>query len=202
MSGSPRSCSGTEVSARDSHGGEGRIKTARFPARKTLEEFDFTFQRSREEDGDRAPRPARLPARPRERDPARPARAPARPTSRSRSRSAPASPASASQFATATQWVARLGEAKRQGKLEAELRRLSFIPLIVVDEVGYIPFDPEAANLMFSPGLQPLRARLDDRHQQQAVQQSAQVRVKVWAVVCSAHTFANAAASLSTAPIR
>src|SRR6202035_4136885 len=37
---------GTEVSARDSHGGEDRIKTARFPARKTLEEFDFTFQRS------------------------------------------------------------------------------------------------------------------------------------------------------------
>jgi DNA replication protein DnaC len=54
------------------------------------------------------------------------------------------------QFATATQWVARLSEAKRQGSLEAELRRLSFIPLIVVDEVGYIPFDPEAANLMFS----------------------------------------------------
>ena len=36
----------TEVQARDSHGGEGRIKAARFPARKTLEEFDFTFQRS------------------------------------------------------------------------------------------------------------------------------------------------------------
>ena len=53
------------------------------------------------------------------------------------------------QFATATQWVARLGDAKRQGNLEAELRRLSFIPLIVI-EVGYIPFDPEAANLMFS----------------------------------------------------
>src|ERR1700747_2903904 len=36
----------TQGHARDSHGGEGRIKTARFPARKTLEEFDFTFQRS------------------------------------------------------------------------------------------------------------------------------------------------------------
>jgi DNA replication protein DnaC len=36
----------TEVSSRDSHGGESRIKAARFPARKTLEEFDFTFQRS------------------------------------------------------------------------------------------------------------------------------------------------------------
>jgi len=53
-------------------------------------------------------------------------------------------------FATATQWVARLGDAKRQGGLETELKRLSLIPLIVVDEVGYIPFDPEAANLMFS----------------------------------------------------
>ena len=76
--------------------------------------------------------------------------APARPTSRSRSRSAPASPATASQFATATEWVARLAEAKRHNSLDAELRRLSFIPLLVVDEVGYIPFDPEAANLMFS----------------------------------------------------
>ena len=36
----------TETSARDAHGGESRIRGARFPARKTLEEFDFTFQRS------------------------------------------------------------------------------------------------------------------------------------------------------------
>jgi IstB-like ATP binding protein len=39
-------------------------------------------------------------------------------------------------------------QAPRQAR--AELRRLSFVPLIIVDEVGYIPFDPEAANLMFS----------------------------------------------------
>jgi len=37
---------GTEHSSREAHGGEGRIKAARFPQRKTLEEFDFTFQRS------------------------------------------------------------------------------------------------------------------------------------------------------------
>src|SRR4051812_8880437 len=36
----------TEVSSRESHGGQSRVKAARFPARKTLEEFDFTFQRS------------------------------------------------------------------------------------------------------------------------------------------------------------
>jgi hypothetical protein len=35
-----------EVASRDAHGGEARIKQARFPARKTLEEFDFSFQRS------------------------------------------------------------------------------------------------------------------------------------------------------------
>ena len=53
-------------------------------------------------------------------------------------------------FATATEWVARLAEAKRSNTLDSELRRLSFIPLLVVDEVGYIPLVPEAANLMFS----------------------------------------------------
>src|SRR4051794_38264287 len=36
----------TEVDSRDSHGGQGRIKAARFPARKTLEDFDFAFQTS------------------------------------------------------------------------------------------------------------------------------------------------------------
>jgi hypothetical protein len=36
----------TETDSRDSHGGQARIKAARFPARKTLEEFDFTFQTS------------------------------------------------------------------------------------------------------------------------------------------------------------
>src|SRR3954470_3707019 len=36
----------TEHASPETHGGEGRIRAARFPARKTLEEFDFTFQRS------------------------------------------------------------------------------------------------------------------------------------------------------------
>jgi DNA replication protein DnaC len=38
-------CLQREVSARDSHGGEGRIRAARFPARKSLEEFDFDHSR-------------------------------------------------------------------------------------------------------------------------------------------------------------
>jgi len=39
-------CLEREVSARQSHGGEARIRAARFPARKTLEDFDFEHQRS------------------------------------------------------------------------------------------------------------------------------------------------------------
>ena len=53
-------------------------------------------------------------------------------------------------FRTATEWVALLADAQRQGKLDDELARLERIPLLVCDEVGYIPFDPQAANLMFS----------------------------------------------------
>jgi DNA replication protein DnaC len=39
-------CLEREVSARQSHGGEARIRAARFPARKSLEDFDFDHQRS------------------------------------------------------------------------------------------------------------------------------------------------------------
>ena len=139
----------TELSSRESHGGENRIKAARFPSRKTLEEFDFTFQRSVKKqviehlgqlDFLHAKENVVLLG----------------PPGTGKSHLAIAISIRAClagqrvAFATATEWVARLGDAKRQGTLDAELRRLAFVPLIVVDEVGYIPFDPEAANLMFS----------------------------------------------------
>ena len=52
-------------------------------------------------------------------------------------------------FATASQWVDKLADAHTSGRLQAELTRLSRYPLLVIDEVGYIPFEPEAANLFF-----------------------------------------------------
>jgi IstB-like ATP binding protein/Methyltransferase domain len=82
----------TEVVSREASGGEQRIKAARFPARKTLEEFDFSFQTSVRKtliqhlgqlDFLQAKENVVLSARP----------APARHTSRSRSRSVPSSAA-------------------------------------------------------------------------------------------------------------
>src|SRR5437899_10853874 len=52
-------------------------------------------------------------------------------------------------FATASGWVARLADAHHAGNLQAELVKLGRYPLLIVDEVGYIPFEPEAANLFF-----------------------------------------------------
>ena len=43
-------CLQREVAARDAHGGEGRIKAARFPARKGLEDFDFDHARGLKRD--------------------------------------------------------------------------------------------------------------------------------------------------------
>ena len=38
-------CLQREVAAREEHGGEGRIRAARFPARKSLEDFDYDHAR-------------------------------------------------------------------------------------------------------------------------------------------------------------
>jgi DNA replication protein DnaC len=141
-------CLQREVAARDAHGADGRIRAARFGSRKSLEDFDFDHQRSIKREtiahlgtldfvagkenviflG---------------------------PPGTGKTHLATGLGIRACQaghrvaFATAAQWVARLAEAHAAGTLGEELTRLGRIPLIVVDEVGYIPFEPEAANLFF-----------------------------------------------------
>jgi DNA replication protein DnaC len=52
-------------------------------------------------------------------------------------------------FDSATRWIERLAAAHAHGTLERELRKLNRYRLLVIDEVGYLPFDTAAASLFF-----------------------------------------------------
>jgi DNA replication protein DnaC len=53
-------------------------------------------------------------------------------------------------FATAQQWVDRLDGAQHRNALDDELRRLERYGLLIVDEIGYLPLERQAANLLFA----------------------------------------------------
>jgi len=141
-------CLQREVSARESHGGEGRIRAARFPARKSLEEFDFDHARGLKRDVIAHLGTLDFVT-------ARENVVFLGPPGTGKTHLAIGLGIRACQaghrvlFATASEWVDRLATAHHTGRLQAELVRLGRYPLLIVDEVGYIPFEPEAANLFF-----------------------------------------------------
>ena len=141
-------CLQREVSARESHGGEGRIRAARFPARKSLEDFDYDHAR-----GLKRETIAHLGTL--DFVTAKDNVVFLGPPGTGKTHLATGLAIRACQaghrvlFATAAEWVARLADAHTAGRLQTELIRLGRYPLVVIDEVGYIPFEPEAANLFF-----------------------------------------------------
>jgi DNA replication protein DnaC len=138
-----------EVDATEQRRLAGRMRFAGFPSTKTLEEFDFTAQPSAE-------RPLVMHLAQLSWIQERSNVCLIGPPGTGKSHLAIALGIKACQhgyrvaFATAQQWVSRLEEAQERNTLDQELKRLERYQLLIVDEVGYLPPERQAANLLFA----------------------------------------------------
>ena len=63
------------------------------------------------------------------------------------------------RFLTAAELTTLLVEAQQQGRLARKLDHLARFDVVIVDELGYVPFDKAGADLLFGFISRPLRAR-------------------------------------------
>lgn len=139
---------GAEVETKTERGATTRIRMARFPVQKTLEQFDFTFQPSIDkrtimelaklrfiEDGENV--------------------AMLGPPGVGKTHLAVALGIKAAQagyrvlFTTIADLITQLTHAVSDHRLEEKMRLLCQPKLLIIDEIGYLPLDQRAANFFF-----------------------------------------------------
>ncbi|MEU5160315.1 IS21-like element helper ATPase IstB [Streptomyces sp. NPDC020875] len=136
------------AATRDGSSTEARLRAAGFPARKTLEEFDGEHQRAY--DWEAVTRLGGLDFVTTRRNVVL-----LGPPGTGKTHLAVGLGVRACQaghdvaFATAADWAARLARAQHAGRLAEELGALDRYALLVIDEIGYVPFDAEATQLLF-----------------------------------------------------
>ncbi len=161
-------CLQREVSARESHGGEGRIRAARLPARKSLEEFDFDHARGLKRDVIAQLGTLDFVT-------ARENVVFLGPPGTGKTHLAIGLGIRACQaghrtlFATASGWVDRLAAAHHGGTLQAELVQPWALPAAGRRRGRLHPLRTRSGEPVLPARLLPLRTCLPDRHQQQGV---------------------------------
>ena len=173
----------TEIEYKDTRAAEGIIKAANFPFRKTLEDYDFSFQPSVSENQIREL--ANLSFIERNENIIFIGNSGVGKTHLAVSLGIEAAKHRNSvYFITCHNLMQKLNKAQKENRLDKQLQHLAQYKVLIIDEIGYLPVDHQGSNLFFQ-----LIAR---RYMNKSTIVTTNMPFSRWGEVFSDNTLANA----------